>query len=121
MCTLFFTIFIELNSNLKYVKLWINPNSNVDFVAQTLALDLASYDYIDIDLKLTGSVNNSHETKRYFKGSESNSYHYFAGIMVSRAVNMTDSGIVFGDAYNASIVENIRLVPCAIYGGKVSN
>lgn len=34
---------------------------------------------------------------------------------------MTDSGIVFGDAYNASIVENIRLVPCAIYGGKVSN
>lgn len=111
----------EVNSNLKYVKLWINPNSNVDFVAQTLALDLASYDYIDIDLKLTGSVNNSHETKRYFKGSESNSYHYFAGIMVSRAVNMTDSGIVFGDAYNASIVENIRLVPCAIYGGKVSN
>ena len=41
--------------------------------------------------------------------------------MVSRAVNMTDSGIVFGDAYNASNVENIRLVPCAIYGGKVSN
>lgn len=34
---------------------------------------------------------------------------------------MTDSGVIFGNAYNGSIVENIRLVPCAIYGGKVSN
>ena len=107
--------------NLKYVKLWTNPNSNIDFPAQTLALDLASYDYIDIDLKLTGSINNSHETKRYYKGSESNSYFYFSGIQASRVVNMTDSGIIFGDAYNAANVENIRLVPCAIYAGKVSN
>ena len=111
----------NVNLNLKYVKLWNNPNSNIDFPAQTLALDLSSYDYIDIDFKLTGTVNNSHETKRYYKGSESNSYFYFAGIQTNRAVNMTDSGIIFGDAYNASSVENIRLVPCAIYAGKVSN
>lgn len=110
----------NVNLNLKYVKLWNNPNSNIDFPAQTLALDLSSYDYIDIDFKLTGSINNSHETKRYYKGSESNSYFYFSGIQTSRAVNMTDSGIVFGDGYNSSNIENIRLVPCAIYAGKVS-
>ena len=109
------------NSNLKYVKLWTNPNSNVDFVAQTLEIDLTSYDYIDIDFKLTGSINNSHETKRYYKGSESSSYFTFSGIQASRAVTMNNSGVVFGDAYNGSSVENIRLVPYAIYGGKVSN
>ena len=106
--------------NLKYVKLWTNPNSSIDFPAQTLALDLASYDYIDIDLKLTGSINDSHETKRYYKGSESNSYFTFSGISVYRSVVMTDSGIIFGNAYNGSTEENIRLVPCAIYAGKVS-
>ena len=108
--------------NLKYVKLWTNPNSSIAFPAQTLALDLASYDYIDIDLKLTGSVNDSHETKRYYKGSESNSYFTFSGISVYRSVVMTDSGIIFGNAYNGngSNEENIRLVPCAIYAGKVS-
>lgn len=115
---------ISLNEeiiSLKYRKLWTNPNSNIDFVSQTLSFDLSSYDYIDIDFKLTGSVNNSHETKRYYKGSESNSYFYFSGLQVYRSVNMTDSSVIFGNAYNGSTVENIRLVPCAIYAGKVSN
>lgn len=120
----------ELSSSLmKYTLIWTNPN-NSPFNAQTINIDLSSYDAIYIDILNDGtSIQRSVPNPIIGKGGNSyisycNTKSGGAPWICVRVVTISDDSIVFSDCTQQQTngsnytTVNYRIVPHKIYGIK---
>ena len=100
--------------------LWTNPNPDSSFAAQTVSIDLSSYDAILVQMRnvynggirgmgivLKESINHS---VGVFGTSETKTFR--------RSVNASDTGVTFGAGYNGENSSSNAAIPLLIYGIK---
>lgn len=117
-------VFVEIAETFdevdRRVLLWTNPNPNATFASQTIALDLSTYDAIDVVFQHW--VNNPCST---VWRAEKESVEYLAsGIsntqsssgLYRRAFRMKEDGVYFANGLSAATVENNSTIPRKIYG-----
>lgn len=102
--------------------LWTNPDSTVEFAAQTVALDLAEYKRIKIifiDDLSSDSYRSESECSR-----KDVTYHIHcitegtSSRAIYRPYTFTDTGIVFGSGYWENEEDTERCIPVEIIGYK---
>lgn len=102
--------------------LWTNPNPSATFAAQTISLNLSPYKAVGIKISDTGDVlhiylNNGQFIDGYFTaGCGAVATNPSLLIRVRVIQNITNSGVVFGDAYSVNQKYNQRMIPTHIYG-----
>ena len=109
----------------KLVLLWTNPNPTASFSAQTVNIDLSSYDGVVID----SARNDSGYFTRKVIQKGYNGYSFSGWIQPSgfglncRLCRVEESGIIFNDAYvyqyagsGSGNVLNTMHIPLKIYG-----
>ena len=112
------------NNNWRLV--WTNPRPTSSFAAQTVALDLSSFQEVQIVYKysrddsdvvqITQIINSGNITTYFFQGFP-NSGAMSARRRYSKA---TSTGVVFSDAQNksgtsAASIDNSAMIPTLIY------
>lgn len=117
--------------------LWTNPNPTASFAAQTISLDLSSFDKIFIKLRF-GSASGSAENAYFFEFcdiGETTALHAFnvpnttsssiTPNMAARNANVSNSGVAFGAGLIKQLTsggnptnDNTACIPYAIYGIK---
>ena len=118
--------FVEnLNTNGKsseYRKLlWTNPSPTVAFVAQTISLDLSSYDAIEI--VATMYMNNSIAYRETFSGKVGGALvlsatTYGATSDITRLCETSNTQIMFNAGYLGATQNDQAVIPYQIYGIK---
>lgn len=115
--------------------LWTNPSPTSEFATQRISLPLSEYDEIEIEVAYR-TVNLSRlgvykfSLKEYIASfiefTEASQFAYMEHY--SRGFSLTESSIVFADAYHkgthvntAGTVDNNFVIPIAIYGIKIKS
>lgn len=109
-----------ITSGSKMELLWTNPSPSSNFAAQTVSLDLSSYDAVFLKCYTTT------DTPRYFTclfmvdgniwtmyavgGAASNRYN--------RLVTVSDTGLVFAGGYSNGTAGSAHAIPIEVYGVK---
>lgn len=101
-------------------KLWTNPSPTSNFAAQTVSLDLSSYDAVIVVVahSITGSEKNPcWLMKGDYNGNAFTAYHT-GSYIYARPANVSDTGIVFGQGARGGTTNNQYAIPVEIYGVK---
>lgn len=98
-------------------ELWTNPDPTVDFLEQTIEIDLTEYESIKILLKETTSSRQYFEVELSFKG-----YEYHIPCLTDsrfRRASFSNDGIWFAGGYTSSNASNAsQIIPVKIIGYK---
>lgn len=105
--------------------LWTNASPSSDFAAQTVALDLSSYDLVFIEYA-QDKANNDYYYSFLFRvdSKQHMAIGYYAGMMTRRFTTPSSTGVYFNNSQKASSYastfsnDNIMLIPINIYGIK---
>lgn len=109
-------------------RLWINPSGNVEFAAQTVELDLGTYDMI-----LVTYYNACTAVAYVGSNGHTSTCQTFNGRLINedRIMSVSVVGVTFQDCYRhqqtsagsqfTSTVFNTSCVPAAIYGIKLNH
>lgn len=107
---------------------WNNASPTSTFGAQTLTLDLSNAEFVDIDIDFVGYGRC--RVQRFKVGEKglitsSNDNSNYTDLCYLRVIDVTTTGIVFGDAYFASAKNNNYVKPRSIWkiklGGVLRN
>lgn len=110
---------------IKMDLLWSNPNPTSSFSAQTIQLDLTAYKAVGIVfLSEPGTPIRTTNIFLLMKGLSYGEGSVVGGVLQytkSRVIKaVTDSGVQFGDGYNATnqsdAKDNSKMIPLYIYG-----
>ena len=104
--------------------LWTNPSPTSSFSAQTVVLDLSSYD--DVEIEMAGVATSQSTTSQYFtlKVGTGGLLSISANNIWWRYVTPRTTGVEFGAGYktttygSGATVDNTQMTPIAIYGIK---
>lgn len=114
--------FERLNSKTGMDLLWENPSPTSDFSAQTISLDLSSYKYIILNVRLDyGDIESTNIICLKELPSRINSTRT---TLSYRYVTVSDTGVEFRDARytntlgGSATVDNKFAIPYRIYGIK---
>ena len=105
--------------------LWTNASPSSDFAAQTVALDLSSYDLVFIEYA-QDKTNNDYYYSFLFRvdSKQHMAYGFYAGMMTRRFTTPSSTGVYFNVSQKASSYgsvftnDNIMLIPINICGIK---
>jgi hypothetical protein len=107
----------------KFDLLWENSSPTSNFEAQTIELDLSSYDMAYVVLHNYSSQNNvaylNKNMCQVIFGCASNSTTSGGYNLRVRYATTTDTGITFSNAQQATVVDNGAVKPYEIYGVKL--
>lgn len=121
----------QIDTGIKLVKLWTNPDPGSAFTAQTLALSLGSYDMYVVSA--ARSITDAVRVSSMVKVGESVSLQvagetrvgeavagksYVGFWMATRQVTYSGGSLIIADASISGSTENDFIVPVAIYGIK---
>ena len=93
--------------------LWTNPAPKSSFYAQTVSLDLSSYDCVLIELVYHTTYCNENRTMQLVPKDNATYVLTNAQVATGRHVTVNDSGVIFGNPTHESFT-----IPYKIYGFK---
>lgn len=103
--------------------LWTNPSPTSSFSAQTVALDLSSYD--DVEIEMVGDTTNANTTQNFkLTVGVGSLLDISANNIWWRYVTPRTTGVEFGAGYktttygSGATLTNTQMVPLKIYGIK---
>ncbi len=103
--------------------LWTNPSPTSSFSAQTVALDLSSYD--DVEIEMVGDTTNANTTQNFkLRVGIGGLLDISANNIWWRYVTPSGTGVEFGAGYktttygSGATLTNTQMVPLKIYGIK---
>ena len=102
----------------KPILVWTNPNPNVNFVGQTVSINLSEYKYIMIVVKANELDSKPRATNIVPVGQYNITRIIGTNTSAYRDVTATTTGVTFTDGSNLSKVYNDACIPYKIYGIK---
>lgn len=106
------------NAPSDYKKLlWSNPSPTTSFTTQTISLDLAGYDDVEIYAKRVMSADGSVEAKASI-GGKGDICAVYGSNCLYRGATVSTTGITFTHCYIDGVANNDYLIPIHIYGIK---
>ena len=104
--------------DLEPVLLWTNNNPTADFAAQTISLDLNDYVGALVEFKNTETITSRVYVKKDDSKTSFGSGYTTTSAGVGRNISITNDGVTFGNAKDATTNSNSALIPTTIYGIK---
>ena len=97
---------------------WSNASPSSDFGAQTLTLDLSDADFVDMDIDIAG--NGRGRVQRFKIGEKgmitsNNDNTAYTNYCYTRLLEVTTTGITFGDGYFNNTKKNTYTKPKTIW------
>lgn len=106
---------------MKMDLLWTNPSPTSDFATQAVSLDLTDYQFLIIDC-VWSTQHTSYSTFFLCKQGETASVLLSnptnTGVLGTRYVTVSTTGVVISDAKNGTTTSNNVVIPKKIYGIK---
>ena len=113
-----------LKSKTSMDLLWENPSPTSNFLAQTISLDLSSYKYIILNVRLDAGDGDNEGTNIICLKELTSRINSTRTTLSYRYVTVTDAGVKFSDARStntlgsSATVNNNYAIPYRIYGIK---
>ena len=113
----------DLYTKLGETLLWTNPNPTAAFGAQTISLDLSSYESVLIETLscFGGDLNDGRPNAINFVSVGHSSGLADSGSNDMRSISVTTSSITFGNARYGQWDDNGCVIPYKIYGSKMKS
>ena len=97
---------------------WSNASPSSNFGAQTLTLDLSDADFVDMDIDIAG--NGRGRVQRFKIGEKgmitsNNDNTAYTNYCYTRLLEVTTTGITFGDGYFNNTKTNVYAKPKTIW------